>query len=118
MRSPLTKQKLLRAVDLEIEPGSAVEIVGKSGSGKTVLAEAMLGRIPRSGGKILFGGIDIERLSIAYVAEAFGYVPQHVAFVNGTIEENIACLHPSRTRTGIVEVAKMAQVHDLIRRFA
>ena len=51
VRSPLTKQKLLRTNDLEIEPGSAVEIVGKSGSGKTVLAEALLGRLRR--GRVL-----------------------------------------------------------------
>ena len=114
VRSPLTKQKLLRTIDLEIEPGSAVEIVGKSGSGKTVLAEALLGRLPCSGGKILFGSVDIERLSLSYVADAFGYVPQHVGFVPGTIEENIGCLHPSPDRDRIVEVAKLAQIHEQI----
>jgi ABC-type protease/lipase transport system fused ATPase/permease subunit len=115
VRSPLTRQKLLRATDLDIGSGSAVEIVGRSGSGKTVLAEAIIGRLPRMGGKILFGGIDIDRLSITDAASTFGYVPQNVAFVNGTIEENITGLdaHPDRDR--LVEVATTAQVHDLIR---
>ena len=114
VRSPLTKEKLLRSIDLELRPGSAVEIVGKSGSGKTVLAEAIVGRIARSDGKILFGGLDVERLSTTYVAQAFAYVPQNVAFVSGTIEENIARLQLKPNKGRLVEVAKLAHVHDLI----
>jgi ABC-type protease/lipase transport system fused ATPase/permease subunit len=115
VRSPLTRQKLLRSVDLEIGPGSAVEIVGRSGSGKTVLAEAIIGRLPRMGGRVLFGGIDTDRLSITDAASTFGYVPQNVAFVNGTIEENIAGLDADPDKDRLVEAARTAQVHDLIR---
>jgi ABC-type protease/lipase transport system fused ATPase/permease subunit len=115
VRSPLTRQKLLRTVDLDIGPGSAVEIVGRSGSGKTVLAEAILGQMPRMAGMILFGGIDIDRLSIADAASTFGYVPQNVAFVNGTIEENIAGLDVDPDKDRLIEAARTAQVHDLIR---
>jgi ABC-type protease/lipase transport system fused ATPase/permease subunit len=115
VRSPLTREKLLRNIDMVVSPGSAVEIVGKSGSGKTLLAEAILGRAARASGTILFGGIDNDRLSIADAADTFAYVPQNVAFVNGTIEENIACLHPDPDKARLIEAATTAQVHDLIR---
>lgn len=114
VRSPLSRQKILRTVNLEIERGSFIEVVGGSGSGKTVLAETLLGRMSRAGGEILLGGVGIERLSIAQARDAFGYVPQHVGFVNGTIEENIACLEPEPDRERLLEVAKSAQVHELI----
>lgn len=114
VRSPLTKQQLLRISELEIEPGSVVEIVGKSGSGKTVFAETLLGRIERSGGKILFGGLNIDRLSTSVLSDTFAYLPQQVGFVEGSIEDNIAGLrgHPCRER--LTAVAHAAQVHDLI----
>lgn len=114
VRSPLTKHKILSAVSLEIEPGSLVEIAGKSGSGKTVLAEALLGRVPRAGGEVLLGGVAIERLSIMQARDSFGYVPQHICFVNGTLEENIVCLQLMPDKERLIEVAKLAQIHETI----
>lgn len=114
VRSPLTKQRILRSVNLEIEPGSFVEIVGDSGSGKTVLAETLFGRMPRAGGEVSIGGMGVERLSIAQARDTFGYVPQHIAFVAGTIEENISCLQPEPDRERMLEVAKAAHIHETI----
>lgn len=114
VRSPVTKKRLLRNLSVEVAPGSSVEIVGNSGSGKTVLAEALIGRFPRAGGKVLLGAVDVERLSIVDAARTIGYVPQQVAFVSGSIEENIASLQVQPDRDRIVHVARLAQVHDAI----
>jgi len=115
IRSPIAKEKrLLRNLNLEVSPGSAIEIVGTSGSGKTVLAEALIGRFPRAGGKILLGTIDVEQLSILDAAKTIGYVPQQVAFVSGTIEENIVGLQTEPDRARLVHAARLAQVHDTI----
>jgi ABC-type protease/lipase transport system fused ATPase/permease subunit len=114
VRSPITKKRLLRNLNVEVSPGSAIEIVGNSGSGKTVLAEALIGRFPRAGGNILLGTIDVERLSIVNAATTIGYVPQQVAFVSGTIEENIAGLQTEPDRDRLVHAARLAQVHDTI----
>jgi ATP-binding cassette subfamily C protein len=114
VRCPLTKNKLLRNLNLEVSPGSSIEIVGGAGSGKTILAETLIGRFPRTAGKVLLGTIDIERLSIADAGKTFGYVPQAVDFLAGTIEENIAGLDTEPDRSRLVHVARLAQIHDKI----
>ena len=114
VRCPITKNRLLRNINVEISPGSSIEIVGNSGSGKTVLAETLIGRFPRAGGKVLLGAIDVERLSIADAAKMIGYVPQRVDFISGTIEENIAGLDTEPDKDRLVHVARLAQVHDKI----
>jgi ABC-type protease/lipase transport system fused ATPase/permease subunit len=114
VRSPITKQRLLRKLSFQASPGSAIEIVGNGGSGKTVLAETLIGRFPRAGGDILLGTVDVERLSIVDAAKTIGYIPQQVTFVSGTIEENIAGLQTEPDRDRLVHVARVAQVHDKI----
>ena len=123
------KRKLLNNVSLEVAPGSSVQIVGSSGSGKTVLAEVLIGRCPRTAptnspptqqttcrrtGDILLGGVDLERLSIQDAAGIIGYVPQSVAFLDGTIEENISGLQSKPDRNRIGYVVRLAQMHDRI----
>lgn len=123
------KRKLLNNLSVEVLPGTSVQIVGNSGSGKTVLAEALIGRCPRSmpggsspdkqmgcrrTGDILLGVVDIERLSIADAARTMGYVPQQIAFVSGTIEENISGLATAPDKDRIVQVMRLAQMHDRI----
>lgn len=114
VRCPITNIRLLRNLNLEVSPGSAIEIIGKSGSGKTVFAEMLIGRLPRASGTILLGTIDVERLSITDAVKTFGYVPQRVAFVSGTIEENIVGLNIEPDRNRLVHVARVAGVHDKI----
>jgi ATP-binding cassette subfamily C protein len=104
----------LRNLNVEVSPGSSIEIVGSGGSGKTVLAETLIGRFPRTAGKILLGAIDIERLSIIDAAKTVGYVPQRVDFISGTIEENIAGLDTEPDGERLEHVARLAQVHEKI----
>ncbi len=130
VRSPVARRKLLRNIHFKVSPGSAIEIVGNSGSGKTVLAEALIGRCPRRipfgasdvaeqtgcrrTGDVLLGAVDVERLSIVDAANIFGYVPQLVGFVSGTIEENIAGLRAEPDRKRLEHVARLAQLHERI----
>lgn len=123
------KRKLLGNLNFEVSPGSSVEIVGSSGSGKTVLAETLIGRCLRSTsaggstlaqsgsrrtGDILLGTVDLERLSIQDAAKTMGYIPQSVTFVSGTIQENISGLETEPDQDRIVQVARTAQIHDRI----
>lgn len=113
-RCPVTRNQLLRNINLESAPGSTVEIVGGSGSGKTVLAEVLIGRFPRAGGKVLLGAVDVERLSITDAPKAIGYVPQRVDFISGTIEENIVGLAAVPDEARLRHVMDVAQVHEKI----
>jgi ABC-type protease/lipase transport system fused ATPase/permease subunit len=125
VRSSVTRQRLLNNINLDVAPGSAIEIVGNSGSGKTVLAEVLIGRVPRAtsmvqqsgyrrSGDVLLGTIDVERVSIVDAAKTVGYVPQLVSFVSGTIEENIAGLEIETDGERLVQAARLAQIHDQI----
>jgi ATP-binding cassette subfamily C protein len=114
VRSPLTGQQILRSLNLRIGSGRMVEIIGESRAGKTVMAETILGGWKTSGGTILFGGVNVERLSDRETAKTFGYVPETVTFVAGTIEENIARLEVAPDRDRVVAAAKMAQIHQII----
>jgi ATP-binding cassette subfamily C protein len=114
VRCPITKNRLLRNLTVDVTPGSMIEIVGKSGSGKSVFAEMLIGRLPRAGGNVLLGTIDVERLSITDAVKTFGYVPQRIAFISGTIEENIVGLDIEPNRDRLVYAARVAGVHEKI----
>lgn len=114
VRCSNTKNKLLRNVNVEFSPGSSIEIVGGGSSGKTVLAETLIGRFPRTAGKVLLGAVDVERLSIDDTVRTFGYVPQRVDFISGTIAENIAGLDAEPDEDRLVHVARLVQMHDKI----
>jgi ABC-type protease/lipase transport system fused ATPase/permease subunit len=114
VRSPITKNKILSNLNIEVSPGSAIEIVGRTGSGKTVFAEMLIGRLRRAGGNVLLGTIDVERLAITDAAKTFGYVPQRVDFVSGSIAENIVGLDIEQDKDRLVHAARIAGVHEKI----
>ncbi len=113
-RSDVTGNMILRAINLKVAPGEMVEILGGSGAGKSVLAEAMLGIRKKTAGTILFDGRNIARLNDDEMARAFGYVPEVPHFVAGTLGENISHLDPEATTDKIVAAAKKACLHGWI----
>ena len=111
VRSPLTRGLLLRGVNLSIGPGSLVEIIGPSNSGKTVLAESLLGIWPRASGTLTCGGVGVDRLSSEQAGRILGYVPQSEEFLDGTIEENITGLDPAPDGDRVYSAARLAFLH-------
>lgn len=114
VRSSLTRQQILRSVNLDIGPGTTVEITGRAGSGKTVFAEAILGRVERSNGNILIGGVQVDRLSLEQARRTIGYVPQAVSFLPGSIQDNIAGFDATVDQELLHLAAQRALIHDLI----
>jgi len=114
VRCAMTKDLLLNNVNLTIPSGSSVSIVGGAGSGKTVLAETLIGRFPRANGKVLLGDIEIDRLSIESAASTFGYVPQRVDFFAGSIEENITGFEIEPKKQRLIKAANFARIHKRI----
>ena len=114
VKSPLDNSTLLRSIKLNIGAGALAEIVGESGSGKTVLAETILGGWKLSSGAIFVRGVAIDRLSERETAGMFGYVPETVSFVVGTIEENISRFDLVPNQEKVVAAAKLAKLHDFI----
>ena len=114
VKSPISNKTILKSLKLNIAAGALVEITGDSGSGKTVLAETILGGWKVSSGAIFVRGVAIDRLSARETAGMCGYVPEVVTFVTGTIAENISRLDVEPQQEQIVVAAKLAQVHELI----
>lgn len=102
-------------VNLHIEPGEVIAIVGSSGAGKTTLVDSILGVLmPESGNVTISGKSPLE--AVAQWPGAVSYVPQDVLIVNGTIGDNIALGFP-KTLTNIEHVndaIELAQLTDLM----
>lgn len=79
----------LRDIDLSINPGEVIALVGSSGSGKTTLVDLILGLLPTGSGSILISGETPEE-SVQRWPGAIAYVPQNVFIANGSIRRNIS----------------------------
>jgi ABC-type multidrug transport system fused ATPase/permease subunit len=87
---PRTEHAVLDNLDLTIQDNSFVCLVGTSGSGKTTLVDLMLGLLSPDKGEILINGESIRQIGERRWRTMFGYVPQSLYIVDGTIAENIA----------------------------
>lgn len=105
---------ILDQVDLVIQPGQFVGLVGLSGSGKSTLVQ-MIDRLykPKSG-RISIDGYDIEKLQIAGLRRRIGYVPQDSLLFEGTVLDNIRLNSPDASIEAVMEAARTAAAHDFI----
>jgi ATP-binding cassette, subfamily B, bacterial HlyB/CyaB len=105
---------LYQDFSLRIEPGRVVAIMGPTGCGKSTLAKLLQGFYPPSGGVIKIDGHDLRHLSANELRTYFGVVPQETVLFSGTIYDNLSMANPVATFEQIVEVCKVAEIHDVI----
>lgn len=114
VRSPITREPILRSVSMSLPHGAMAEIVATSSQGKTVLAETILGMWPNAQGTILVNGRNVARLSDTDAEAVFGYCSETPRFVDGTVEENISRLDPEVDPERVAFAAKRARLHAAI----
>lgn len=107
-----TEPFVVRNCSFRIEPGESVAIVGPSGGGKTTLLKLMLGLLAPTDGKVLAGGIDIEKLGIDHYRKLVGTVMQDDQLFAGSIADNISFFDPAPKQEAIERCARLAAVHD------
>ena len=90
---PRSTKLALKNINLDIEPGSVVAIVGSSGAGKTTLVDILLGVLECDEGQVLISGKRPREVFELWPGSV-GYVPQDVSIVEGTIRSNIALGFP------------------------
>lgn len=107
---------VIRDLQLNIEPGEMIGLVGHSGSGKSTLVNLICRFHDVSEGAILVDGTDIRRYAVADYRRHVGLVLQEPFLFFGTIAQNIAYGKPEATREEIVAAARAAHAHDFILR--
>ena len=109
-------RSVIRKLDLTIQPGEMVGLVGHSGSGKSTLVNLICRFYDVTEGAILVDGIDLRQVRVADYRRHIGLVLQEPFLFFGTVAENIAYGKPDATREEIVAAARAAHAHEFILR--
>jgi ATP-binding cassette subfamily B protein len=107
-------ENVLNHIDLHVDAGKSVAIVGPSGGGKTTLCSLLPRFYDVTGGSVLIDGTDIRDVTQKSLRSYIGIVQQDVYLFNGTVKENIAYGKPEATMEEIVEAARRADLLDFI----
>lgn len=109
-------RSITRNINLMIQPGEMIGLVGHSGSGKSTLVNLICRFYDVSEGAIIIDGHDIRSLPVAEYRKHIGLVLQEPFLFYGTIAENIAYGKPDATHADIVAAARAAHAHEFILR--
>jgi len=107
-------KEVLHNIDLMIEPGKKLALVGPSGGGKTTICHLIPNFYPASSGKILIDDKEISTITKASLRDKIGIVQQDIYLFNSTIRENILYGKPDATEEEVILAAKRANIHDYI----
>ena len=114
---PDGNEEVLSDVSFKINAGENVGIIGRTGSGKTTLVDLILRTYNVPDGTLFIDGKDVNEIPIKEVRAAAAYVPQDNFLFSDTIENNIAFATDNADLEGVIEAAKMADVHENIDEF-
>lgn len=111
---PSSPNAAVAGVTMTLQPGQALAVIGPSAAGKTSLVKAMLGIWPAARGEIRLDGATFGQWDAEALGASFGYVPQTVELVEGTVGENIARFDPTATSQAVIAAARTAGMHETI----
>lgn len=105
---------VLSHIDIHIDAGKTVALVGPSGGGKTTLCSLLPRFYDVTGGCVQVDGQDVRDLTLESLRSSIGIVQQDVYLFSGTIRENIAYGKPDATEEEIIAAAKRANIHEFV----
>lgn len=106
---------VLKDIDLDIQPGQILTVMGHSGSGKTTLIRCLASILPWQSGQMLVNGMDSASIPRQQRAQSLGYLPQDVDLIEGTVADNIARFSKPEPEL-VIAAARSAGIHDSILR--
>ena len=107
-------ENVLSGINLTVNPGENIAIVGPSGGGKTTLCNLLPRFYDLSGGDIFIDGVNIKDVTLKSLRNSIGIVQQDVYLFSGTVRENIAYAKQSATDGEIENAARLAGAHGFI----
>ncbi|UMM42755.1 hypothetical protein L5515_018461 [Caenorhabditis briggsae] len=108
------KAKVLNGLNLTIEPGTSVALVGHSGCGKSTSVGLLTRLYEQEDGKVMIDGHEVRNLNIDWLRKVVGIVQQEPILFSGTIHNNLLIGNPNATRDDMIRVCKMANAHEFI----
>jgi ATP-binding cassette subfamily C protein len=111
---PGSQTPVLSGISFRLERGQALAVIGPSAAGKSTLAKALLGVWPSARGEIRIDGATHDQWDREILGRSFGYVPQSIELLEGTIGENIARFEPQAASEAVIAAAKAAGMHETI----
>jgi ATP-binding cassette subfamily B protein len=109
-----TDTPVLEGINLTVEPGQTVAILGATGAGKSTLINLIPRFYDPSEGRVLIDGVDIRQVRQDSLLAQVGIVPQETVLFSGTVRENIRYGRPEASDEEVVAAAKAAQAHEFI----
>ncbi len=107
-------REILHEIDLEVNSGEVLAIVGSSGAGKSTLVHLLPRFFDLSSGRLLIDGRDVRDATLASLRAQIGIVPQETVLFNDTVRNNIAYGQPHVSQKNVEAAARAALAHDFI----
>lgn len=114
---PHTGINALKDFSLQINKGEKIAVVGRTGSGKSSMAQLLLHMYEPQKGIINFDGIPVNKIDTDFLRTQISYVPQDVFLFSETVSNNIRFGLDNATEAAVVEAAKQASIHSEIEKF-
>ncbi len=109
------REPVLHSINMSIQPGTKVAIIGESGSGKTTLAKLLMSFYQATSGDIFIGDLNIKHISKRYLRNKIAYVSQNVFFFSDTIENNLKIGRQDLSNDEIENACKLVGAHEFIK---
>jgi len=112
-----TTKPTLKNINLKIESGTTVAVVGYTGTGKSTLVSLIPRLYDITGGELLIDGIDIRRIPLELLRSNIGFVPQETFLFSETISENILYGVDNHDKEGLNKAAEISQIAEEVMKF-
>jgi len=106
---------VLNEVSFELKKGTITALVGRSGAGKSTIADLLLGFLQPVEGRILIDGVELTTENIDGWRQRLGYVPQEPLILNASVRENLARFHPNATEEDMINALRRAQAWEVVK---
>lgn len=107
-------ESILHNVNFSLKKGSITALMGRSGAGKTTIADLLMGFLKPTSGEILIDGVALSDDNLSGWRHNLGYIPQEPLILNATVRENLQRFHPTATQMEMEKALKKAYIWNVV----